>query len=162
VRPLIMLDQLPWHELNDTGELTLQCEDSFLRSVECDLRQQLYKFTHFRGDMVMPGAVCIPKSVQTVPTFRPAEETLATQADNDVVSHAYSDVIPDEEALERMAMPVVSVDEAADCKHLEIAPVFLTGFCQSDWSDPPGVLVSMPACGIRSPCCAARSGCSTI
>ncbi len=33
-RPLIMMDQLPWHELNTDGSLTLQCQDADARIVE--------------------------------------------------------------------------------------------------------------------------------
>lgn len=120
VRPLIMLDQLPWNELNDTGELTLHCADDFLRSIECDLRQRLYKFNHFRGDMVTHNCVEVPKLVHIQPVLRPVERTIATDSANSVVAHEYTDVIPDEEALDRIPMPVVTVDEAGDRKRLEI------------------------------------------
>lgn len=126
VRPLIMLDQLPWNELNDTGELTLHCADDFLKSIECDLRQRLYKFHHFRGDMVMPNSVEVPKLVYTQ-ELRFEEHTLATDASNSVVSHVYTDMIPDEEALDRIPMPVVTVDEAGDRKRLEIAGSIFEG-----------------------------------
>lgn len=127
VRPLIMLDQLPWNELNDTGELTLHCADDFLRSIECNLRQRLYKFNHFRGDMAMPNYVEVPKLVHTQPALCPVERTLATDSANSVVAHEYTDVIPDEEALDRILMPVVTVDEAGDRKRLEIAGSIFDG-----------------------------------
>jgi len=127
VRPLIMIDQLPWNELNDGGELTLRCQDEFLRSIECTLRQRLYKFTHFRGDMVMPGEVEVHRLVRTQQSLRLVEQTLATEADNSVVSHAYEDTIPDEAAVDRIAMPVVTVDEAGDRRRLEIARSIFDG-----------------------------------
>ena len=34
IRPVVLLDELPWFELNTGGELTLLCEDEFLRSIE--------------------------------------------------------------------------------------------------------------------------------
>lgn len=127
VRPMIMLDQLPWNELNDTGELTLHCEDEFLKSIECDLRQQLYKFNHFRGDMVMPDYVAVPKLVHVQPELCPVESTLATDSANSVVAHAYTDVIPDEKALDMIPMPVVTVDETGNRKRLEIAGSIFDG-----------------------------------
>ena len=33
IRPVVLLDELPWNQLNADGELTLHCEDPFLRSV---------------------------------------------------------------------------------------------------------------------------------
>lgn len=127
VRPMIMLDQFPWNELNDTGELTLHCADKFMRSIECDLRQRLYKFKHFRGDMVMHNCVQVPKLVHTQPALRPVERTLATDSTNLVVAHEYTDVIPDEEALDKIPMPVVTVDEAGDRERLEIANSIFDG-----------------------------------
>jgi hypothetical protein len=127
VRPMIMIDQLPWNELNDTGELTLHCADDFLRSIECDLRQRLYKFNHFRGDMVMHNSVEVPKLVRIQPELRPVERTIATDTANSVVSHEFTDVIPDDEALDKIPMPVVTVDEAGDRKRLEIVAGIFEG-----------------------------------
>ncbi|MFA5042432.1 MAG: hypothetical protein WC381_01470 [Kiritimatiellia bacterium] len=127
VRPLIMLDQLPWNELNNTGELTLHCANDFMRSIECDLRQRLYKFNHFRGDMVMHNRVEIPRLVRTQPALAPVEQTLATDSANSVVAHAYTDQIPDEKALDSIPMPVMTVDEAGDRKRIEIAAGIFDG-----------------------------------
>ena len=37
-RPLIMIDQLPWHELDVDGDLKLRCRDADARIVEDALR----------------------------------------------------------------------------------------------------------------------------
>ena len=42
VRPMVLIDQLPWHEMDIDGELTLHCEDEFLRSVEQYIKRILY------------------------------------------------------------------------------------------------------------------------
>ncbi|MDR0718471.1 MAG: hypothetical protein LBF78_02455, partial [Treponema sp.] len=34
VRPMVYIDQLPWHEINTSDEMRLLCEDEFLRTVE--------------------------------------------------------------------------------------------------------------------------------
>ena len=44
IRPIILMDEIPWHELNGQGELTLQCEDPFLQEIERSMRQTLYRF----------------------------------------------------------------------------------------------------------------------
>ena len=126
-RPMIMLDQLPWNELNDTGELTLQCQDDFLRGLECGLRQRLYKFNRFRGDMVMHDYVEVPKAVRTETGYRAEEHTLATDPTNSVVSHQYRDQIPDDEALDRIPMPAVTVDEALDRRRLGVVGEIFDG-----------------------------------
>ena len=65
VRPLVWINEIPWHELNDTGELTPHCTNPFLRDVEQALRMELYQWAHFACDMVVDpvwyvGKVCGP------------------------------------------------------------------------------------------------------
>ncbi len=52
-RAMVMIDQIPWHEMDVNGELTLQSEDGFCRSIENQLRQTLYRWKHMRADMVV-------------------------------------------------------------------------------------------------------------
>ena len=135
VRPLVLIDQLPWHELNDGGELTVRCQDVFLRGIEYGMRRRLYKFNHFRADMPMHAYVDVPKAVETRTGYEVKEETLATDPTNNVVAHHYVDQIPDDEALDKIPMPVVKVDEALDRQRLAtlgeifdgILPVRLVG-----------------------------------
>jgi len=127
VRPMIMLDQLPWNELNVNDELTLRCQDPFLRSLEWQLRERLYKFRHFRGDMVMHDRVEIPKTVRVETGVHVHETTLATDPTSGVVSHQFEDQIPDDAALERIPMPKVIVDEAADRRNLALAGEIFEG-----------------------------------
>ncbi|MDR2434280.1 MAG: hypothetical protein LBD47_06910, partial [Treponema sp.] len=47
VRPMVYIDQLPWHEINTADEMRLLCEDEFLRTVEYGIRQLLYRWKHF-------------------------------------------------------------------------------------------------------------------
>lgn len=53
VRPLVWINEIPWHELNANGELTFQCEDKSLHDLEFSFRSELYQWTHFRCDMVV-------------------------------------------------------------------------------------------------------------
>jgi len=56
-RPLVWINQIPWHELNSGGELTLQCEDPFAQGIERGLRCELYQWNHFRCDMVIDPTI---------------------------------------------------------------------------------------------------------
>ena len=120
-RPMVCLDQLPWHELNIDDELTLLCEDEFLRSVEKDIRKTLYRWKRFPADMVVESRVDVPKTVKGLNYgLIVVEETLATDAENDVVSHKYIDQCETEEALSMIKPDVITVDPALDQEHLEI------------------------------------------
>ena len=43
LRPGVWLDELPWHELDADGSLTLRCEDSFARQMEQFFRRALFR-----------------------------------------------------------------------------------------------------------------------
>src|SRR5690606_21625506 len=57
IRPVVLIDELPWSEMNINGELTLQCTDPFLRNVEWFLRSNIFKSRYFPADMVVPGYI---------------------------------------------------------------------------------------------------------
>ncbi|MBO5221688.1 MAG: hypothetical protein J6C26_05185, partial [Clostridia bacterium] len=50
VRPPVLLDEIPWYQIDIDGELTCQCEDQGARNVETFFRRALYRRKHFRAD----------------------------------------------------------------------------------------------------------------
>lgn len=121
VRPMVYLDQLPWHELSKCEELTLVCEDPFLRKLEWDMKVILYRWKHFRCDMVVEKRIDIPVSVHNLDYgTHIKEEILMTDVENDIVSHKYEDQVQDEEALEKLENDKIWVDRELDQQHLDI------------------------------------------
>ena len=116
-RPMVMIDQIPWHEMNVDGELTLQAEDDFCRNIEQTLRRTLYSWNHMRGDMVIRPIFDVPKVINGMNFgIQVVEETVATDARNAVVSHHYVDQLATGEDLEKIRMPHVELDEAATAR----------------------------------------------
>ena len=68
-RPLIWVNEIPWHEMNVDDELTLRCEDPWLREVEQQLRQELYQWRHLPGDMVVDPVVYVQYVVSPTSNF---------------------------------------------------------------------------------------------
>ncbi|MGL4736663.1 MAG: hypothetical protein ACRCW2_04320 [Cellulosilyticaceae bacterium] len=135
-KPMVMIDQLPWHELNSNDELTLQCEDPFCRSIENHLRQTLYKWTHMATDMVVMPYIGIGKVISSTGIGISIDEEIGfTDKNNDVVAHKYSDSLADEEALAKIHPSTITYDEALTHTYLhraeeifkDILPVKLTG-----------------------------------
>lgn len=121
VRPMVYIDQLPWHELNMSEEMHLQCTDPFLRSVEFDLRSLLYRWRHFPCDMVVENRIDIPRSAEGINYgIHIVEEIRRTDMENDIVSHKYKDQLSDEESLAALKPDNICVDTKADARHLEI------------------------------------------
>lgn len=121
IRPMVYIDQLPWHEFNHTDEMKLQCTDPFLRTVEQDLRMLLYRWNHFRCDMVVENRVDIPKTVHGLNYgIHIVEETLKTSDENDIVSHRYEDQLQDDDGLNALKNDVITVDTELDARHMDI------------------------------------------
>jgi hypothetical protein len=114
VRPMVMIDQIPWHEMHVDDELTLRTEDAFARELETQLRRTLYQWAHMRADMVVRPLVQIRKVI-THDGFGAGkvEETLAQDSENDIVAHHYTDQFPNEGDQHKIRIPTVTLDAAA-------------------------------------------------
>jgi len=112
IRPVVLLDELPWNQLNDGGELTLHCEDEYLRSVEQGMRRTLYKWDHCRGDMLVEPYFDLRREISVGNMgITIKEKTLADDSTNHIVSHAYADQLSTMESLECLHVPEITVDD---------------------------------------------------
>lgn len=109
IRPIVLIDEIPWNEFQCEPELNLFCEDPDLRSLEQTLRQSLYQWNHFPGDMILPNYIGVQKVIKSTGIgINVNENTLATESDNHIVSHEYLDQLETEEQLELLHSPVIS------------------------------------------------------
>jgi hypothetical protein len=127
-RPMVMIDQLPWHEMDVDNELKIQCENSFCRKLEEYFRQRLYLWNHMPADMVVEPYIEINKVIYgTDFGIKVEEEILYTDPLNTVVSHKFIDQLKTEDDLEKIKMPSVYYDKETTMKKLEIAHELLDG-----------------------------------
>jgi len=109
-----MIDEMPWHELNRDGELTIRSSDPFSRGLETSLRQTLYAWNHVRCDMVVEPYVDISKVIRHSGFgISIAGDTILQGEGNDISSHRYSDQLATEEDLARLRVPDIELDVAA-------------------------------------------------
>ncbi|NLC69521.1 MAG: hypothetical protein GX754_12240 [Clostridiaceae bacterium] len=147
IRPVVLIDELPWSEMNINDELTLQCSDPYLRTVEWFLRTNIFKSKYFPADMVVPGYIPVSKVINSTGIgIMVKEETLSTDKDNTIVSHKFYDVLQTEKDLEKLNNPVITYDQAETLRRYnmvgeilgDILPVRLTGisaFYVGPWDD---------------------------
>lgn len=113
-RPMVTIDQVPWHEMDVDGELVLRAQDPFWRAVESQLRRTLYGWTHMRVDMVVDSWIDIPMKIDGAHLgIQAVEDRAVLDPNNDVVGHYYIDQLQTEDDLEKIRMPVVTLDEEA-------------------------------------------------
>lgn len=114
VRPLALIDEIPWHEMEVDGELVLRTEDETARGFELMLRQTLYRWRHMRADMVVEPVIDVAKVIRNTGSGVQVEErTLAVDPHNDIISHEYHDQLGDAEAVARIRAPEVELDAVA-------------------------------------------------
>lgn len=102
-RPMVMIDQLPWHELNYDGSLTCLVQDPFLRNVEDKLRKIIFQWNHFSVDMVVEPVLTIPFCASNTGYGMSGDGAEAfTDIRNDVISHEYQNQLETEDDIEKI------------------------------------------------------------
>ena len=128
VRPPLIMEEIPWHEMNMDGELDCVCEDKALRDMEYRLRVALFREKHFRCDNYIEPVWTISRaSSSTGIGFEIEEERLAVDRRNHIVSHQYSDVLADEKSLEKYHDPVITAYPETDAARKAFAEEILNG-----------------------------------
>ncbi len=106
VRPPVLLDEIPWYQMDIDGELTCQCEDPGARGVENFFRIALYRWKYFRADNLFEPFWRVRMAYDSTGMGISREENIIRSDEfNNIVSHQYRDVLEAEEALEKVHLP---------------------------------------------------------
>jgi hypothetical protein len=123
VRPPLWFDQLPWNELNETGELTLVCETEADRRMEWYFRSKLFQWKYFQGDMIAGSAYWIMKSY----TDSGIGISYKTEGNDSALIHVFEDQLDTEEKVEALKLPVITALPEKDRANVEWASEILDG-----------------------------------
>lgn len=145
-RPVVLIDEVPWHEMDIEGQLQLHCTDKIARNMECFFRRKLFQWRYFPGDMVLENFYSIYKTVYSTGNGITIQENVAiTDASNNIVSHEYIDQLSTEADLKKLHCPTITVDDEVDLRNVEfskeilgdIMPVKLRGYnvYHSPWDE---------------------------
>jgi len=113
-RPLVWINEICWNEMSVNDELTLRCEDPFCRGVEWELRSTLYQWDHLPADRVVEPVFYSSLVVHDT-GFGIGEDVRVVRTDptSDVVSREFHRQIRDEKDLQKIRMPVLTLDAEA-------------------------------------------------
>lgn len=123
VRPLVWINELPWHELG----IPVQCIDPFARSLEWNLRAQLYQWDHLPGDMVIEpvlycDTICSPRS--SYDGWNLAENALRPEP-GQPGSAQFIPILNSEADVARLVTPQVTVDhEGTERNYQKMCEIF--------------------------------------
>lgn len=109
VKPMVWLNEAPWHEMGATNELTLQTTDQFCQGIENNLRTELYQWEHMQGDMVVEPEIECPLAVGNT-GFGIQEDVEAIKLDpnSSVKSRHFKIQIQDEKDIIKIKDPVIT------------------------------------------------------
>jgi hypothetical protein len=138
-RPMVMVDQVCWNEMDIGDELTLRCGDPECQGYERHLRRILYQWNHFPVDMVVEPFVRVPKAVHNSGFgITVQEQTSVTDPTNSVVGHAYINQFCTEEDLEKVRTPRITHDAAETARRQAVAHELFDGLLEvRPWGADP-------------------------
>jgi hypothetical protein len=149
IRPVVMLDEIPWNEMNFNGELTLKIksEDAYLRDVETRLRRSIFQQKYFPGDTIIRPYFGVDKIIdETFNGLSVEENIIVHEKGNYIVSHEFIDQFSKDEDLNKIVPQTFTYNET-ETKNREkllndifgdILPVRIIGqdyFSVNTWDD---------------------------
>ena len=113
-RPMVWINEIPWHEMNVNDELTLRTQHPWARELEQKLRREIYQWEHMPCDMVINDYLDCPIVYHTT-DFGIVEdvETKFTDNENDIYSRHFRIQISEPEDVEKIQLPVITYMEKA-------------------------------------------------
>jgi hypothetical protein len=141
-RPMVMIDQVCWNEMNLGDELVLHCTDPDCQRYEEFLRRTLFQWEHFPVDMVVEPFIRVPKAINNSWFGINVQESIAvTDPSNDVVAHRYGNQFQTMDDLEKVQIPQISYDPVETERRLEAAHELFDGLLEvRPWGYDPGGL----------------------
>lgn len=121
VRPMVWVTEIPWHEVREaTDELQLHCRAPWARSLESDLRRQLYQWRHLPGDMIFKDYIPCPIAWQSsgFGFVRQGARIEVTDGQG-IASQHFDPQISSLADIEKIQTPVVTVDREDTAARLE-------------------------------------------
>jgi hypothetical protein len=111
-QPIVLIDEIPWHEMNINNELTLECDDPYFQGLEMFFKREIFKWTHFPANMVLPSYFGVDKIIYSNSNSTQREYADADKSE-DIKSHIYVDQLSTEEDLEKIEFEKITYDEKA-------------------------------------------------
>lgn len=138
-RPMVMIDQVCWNEMNIGDELTLHCVDPECQAYEESLRRILFQWAHFPVDMVVEPYIQIPKAVENSSFgITVHENTAVTDPANSVVGHKYINQFQSMDDLEKVHIPQITHDPVETARRLAVAHELFDGLLEvRSWGYDP-------------------------
>ena len=127
-RPMVLIDQVCWHEMDVDGFLKCEVNDPYFRGVEAQMRRAIYEWKHMPVDMVFNPYLCLPRPVTNSGWGIDAEvDRLLNDNTSDVASQHMHNQIHGDEDIDRIQMPVITLDKGREAEIRQQADALFAG-----------------------------------
>ena len=110
-RPMLLIDQIPWNEMDLDGSLCCRVQDAYWQGVENELRQTLYKWRHMPADMVVNPYIALPRPIENSGWgLEVISDVIELEKHATANSYRYTNQIQSMEDVERIQMPRITLD----------------------------------------------------
>lgn len=125
-RPMVWINEIPWHEMNVNDELTLRCTHPWAQGLETQLRRTIYQWNHMPGDMVVNPYIECPLIIHSTDFGIMEDVDIArTNAENDIYSRHFKIQIQEPEDIQKIKMPIITYNkEATDIVYSLMQEIF--------------------------------------
>ena len=110
VRPIVLIDEIPWHEMNINGELDCKCEDEHCKNIEWLFRMLIFKWEHMPADMVFAPYFPVRKHINLSDS---GYNTMPEEHDSNAQAYRFIDQFTCEDDLEKIKFQTVTYDSDA-------------------------------------------------
>jgi len=107
-RPMVLIDQVCWEEMDVDGSLKCEVKDPWWRGVEYQLRRDIYQAKHMPADRVFEPWILIDLPVENSGWGVDVDRTVARHEDNEALSMVFHNQLEDWEDLEKIKIPHLS------------------------------------------------------
>lgn len=127
-RPPVKIDEVPWSEFEDEPGMNSMCSDPFLKTIEQELRKDIYSMRNFPADMVFLNKVVCPAVVEDSGFML---DNMADTIDNGYIkAYHYNPVLTEPDDVEKIREAKVEYDREATTKRLELLWDIFEGICE--------------------------------
>ncbi|MHB8962317.1 MAG: hypothetical protein ACYC5K_04110, partial [Saccharofermentanales bacterium] len=125
-RPMVYINEIPWHEMNVDDELTLTCDNPWAREQEDKMRKTIYQWRHMPGDMVVSDYIECPLVIHSTDFgIKEDVDIVKTDEANDIYSRHFKIQISEPEDIDKIRMPeIFHLEKATEISYQMLQHIF--------------------------------------
>lgn len=102
VRPMIWINEIPWHEMNINNELNLKTSNEFTQTIETKLGRTIYRWKYMQVDMIVEPTILCYLEIENA-GFGMSESVNIARTDqrSDIFSREFKPQIDSEKNIEK-------------------------------------------------------------